>query len=146
MTFATVSQPFGAMAQSQLDGAAIYATRCVVCHQPDGVGAIGLAPSLAGTLAKRVADVDGQAYVAQVLVAGLSGPIVSQGQKFNGVMPTWAALPDTELAAVLNHVLASFNDSPVRLGPEVFAAARQKPLSPAELRKLREKLISRLGE
>lgn len=133
-------------AQGRADGAALYATHCVACHQPEGDGVIGLAPAIAGTVGKRAASEDGRQYLAQVMVAGLSGPIMSQGQRFNGVMPPLSAQPDGDLAAVMNYVLERFNASPARLSPELVGAARSRTLSALELRKWREQLISRLGE
>jgi hypothetical protein len=64
---------------------------CVACHQPDGNGAEGLAPPLAGVLAKRAQSTSGREYLAQVLVSGMIGTITSRGVKYNGNMP--AATP-----------------------------------------------------
>lgn len=131
---------------AQADGAALYATHCVACHQPDAEGAPGLAPPLAGTMAKRAASPVGRAYFAQVLVSGMVGTITSRGMKFNGNMPSFAALPDDELAAVIGHVLATFNgvtEPPTR---EDFVAARAKALPPNEVSKLRERVRAQLGE
>lgn len=133
-------------AQGRAEGSALYTTHCVACHQPDGDGVIGLAPPIAGTLGKRAATDEGLAYLAQVLVAGLSGPILSQGQRFNGVMPPMAAQPDDDLASIMNHVLERLNASSARLSPELINKARSRTFSSAELRQWREQLISRLGE
>lgn len=126
------------------DGAAIFSSNCVACHQAGGVGAPGLAPSLAGTLGSRIAGKDGREYLAQILITGFNGPIKSRGQDFNGFMPSFAQLPDADLAAVLNHVLKEFNgqDLPAEykpLTPEEFTIARQKKLAIGAVRMLRVK-------
>lgn len=107
------------------DGPAIFAARCAACHQADAAGTPGLAPSLASTLGARAARPAGRAYLMQVLLAGMNGPISSQGQQFNGFMPAFGELSDAELAAVLNHVLQQFNGAQLAPG---FA-----PLTAAEL-------------
>jgi mono/diheme cytochrome c family protein len=141
---------FGAQAQSQaqtpVDAAALYASHCIACHQPEGEGTIGIAPAVAGTLAKRAATPEGRDFLAQILITGMSGPITSQGQRYSGNMPSFAIAPDTDLAAALNYVLETFNASPVRLTAENFAAARARPATPAEVRKTRERLVAQVGE
>jgi hypothetical protein len=105
-----------------------------------------MAPAIAGTLSKRAATTEGRAFVAQIVVSGMSGPIVSQGQRFNAAMPSFAAQSDNELATVVNYVLDRFNASPVRIAPDAIAAARARALSPIEVRNLRERLVSQVGE
>ncbi|HJV92617.1 MAG TPA: cytochrome c, partial [Azonexus sp.] len=96
----------GAMLAQAQDGKAIYDANCAACHQPDGAGAVGLAPPLLGTLGKRLATPAGRQYVAGVVMSGLAGKLESQGVVYNGIMPSWQQFSDTELAAVINHVLA----------------------------------------
>ena len=128
-------------------GAAIFANRCQACHQPAGEGLSGIAPPLAGTLARRAETEEGRALLARTVVHGLSGPILSRGERFNGNMPAFGALlSDDELAAVLNHVLAEWNGSRVQLTPALFAQARQQSGKAAELRQLRERLLQQTGE
>ncbi|HEX5393688.1 MAG TPA: cytochrome c [Rhodocyclaceae bacterium] len=91
------------------DGKAVFESHCAACHQPDGAGAVGLAPPLAGTLGQRVAVPAGRAYIPGVLVSGLAGKIESKGNTYNGIMPNWVALSDDELASVANYVLEAFN-------------------------------------
>ncbi len=105
------------------DGKAIYEANCAACHQPDGAGAVGLAPPLAGTLGKRVASPLGRQYVSAVLIAGLAGKIESKGVVYNGMMPSWRQFSDDELAAVINHVLTTFNGAELAAGHVPFAAA-----------------------
>lgn len=102
----------------------------------------GLAPPLAGTLAPMLAHDEGRRYLAQVLVHGLSGRIVSQGQVFNLAMAPQAALSDAELAAVAGYMAGELNNSEGR-GPTAqdIAAARIAKPSHKELRELRDRLL-----
>ena len=127
------------------DGAKLYEGHCVACHQPDGNGAEGLAPPLAGVLAKRAQSTSGREYLAQVLVSGMIGTITSRGIKYNGNMPA-ATLSDEELVAVMGHVLATFNGVSQPLPVELFIAARGKALAPSAVRQLRERVLAEVGE
>ncbi len=95
---------------ARVDGAAIYAARCVACHQSNGAGVAGVFPPLAKS---RWVLGDARQSVGIVL-QGLQGEIEVQGQKYNGVMPAFReVLTDAELAAVLTHVRSSWgNDAP----------------------------------
>lgn len=118
------------------DGKAVYAANCASCHQPDGAGADGLAPPLQGTLGKRLAV---RQYVPGIVLSGLAGKMVSKGVTYTGMMPSWAHLPDAELAAVVNYVLGSFNavELPATHVPftsEDFAALRARKPTAKDLR------------
>jgi mono/diheme cytochrome c family protein len=91
-------------------GQNIFKERCVLCHQEDAHGAAGVAPSLVGTLVPFLASAEGKRYLSQILISGMIGPIYTEGHKFNGMMPSFRAdLSDTEIAAVINYVLGTFN-------------------------------------
>lgn len=136
---AVVALVLSAPALAQERGAAVFAQHCAVCHQGSGEGAPGFAPRLAGTLTERANSAAGRNYLAQLIVSGMMGPITSGGEKFNGVMPAFAALTNEDIVAVLGHVLVALNNIPpegsVSL-PEV-AAARGRALAPSEVRRLR---------
>ena len=104
------------------DGQAVYTANCAACHQPDGAGAAGLAPPLAGTLGGRLAFPQGRRYIAGVLMSGMAGKIESKGVVYNGMMPTWAALADDELAAVANYVVETFNKAETPADHKAFGA------------------------
>jgi len=127
------------------DGGKLYETHCVACHQPDGNGAEGLAPPLAGVLAKRAQSASGREYLAQVLVSGMIGTITSRGIKYNGNMPA-ATLSDEELSAVMGFVLTTFNNVSQPIPAEHFSAARGKALTPSAVRQQRERVLKEVGE
>ena len=128
------------------NGAAIFAARCVACHQADGTGADGLAPSLAGTLKTYLANTDGKQYLSQILVSGMAGRIESQGRVLVGMMPNFRAdLTDADIAAVVNYVLGHFNSvagtsAAQPITPAAITAARTAAPTPTDTRKLREKI------
>lgn len=127
---------------AQESGAEIFAARCAACHQPGGAGLPGIAPPLASTLGGRLAAPAGRAYLAQVVVSGMTGMIEVHGVRYTGAMPSFANLPDAALAAVLNHVLEQFNAEtrPAGAPPVTVAdivAARVAALRPHEVRRLR---------
>lgn len=123
-------------------GRAVFERSCVACHQAGGKGMVGLAPALAGTLEAAVGGVDGRRYVAQVLVHGLSGRIVSQGRVMALAMPAQAALSDTELADVANHLARDLNGAAAsEFTPADFVQARAARPTHKDLRNLRERVL-----
>jgi mono/diheme cytochrome c family protein len=68
----------------------------------------------------------GRAYMARLVLFGLSGAIEVEGTPYNGVMPSWSSLKDDEIAAVIDHVLTTWgNDQQL---PKEF-----KPMVPSEI-------------
>ncbi len=91
------------------DGSAIYAAQCAGCHQADGSGVPGAFPPLAGHVGDLYAA--DPAFLVQVTLYGLQGPIVVQGVSYAGVMPAFARLTDAEIAALLNYTLTAWGDA-----------------------------------
>jgi mono/diheme cytochrome c family protein len=122
-------------------GATVFTQHCAVCHQSKGEGAPGFAPKLAGTLGERAKTEAGRRYLAQLVVSGMMGPIISGGEKFNDAMPSFAALPDEDIVAVLAYVVGELNGASPELlvKPDDVLAARRQPMSPAAVRRLRER-------
>jgi len=120
------------------DGKALFAANCAACHNVDASGIAGIAPPLAGALRERLASPAGQAYLANVLVHGLAGPIESQGHSYNGVMPPFAALPDDELLAVLAWLGTQNGQAAPSVSADMLAKARAERKTPGAVRKLRD--------
>lgn len=122
-------------AEADARGAALYAGRCVACHQADGRGLAHVAPPLDGS-----EWVTGDPVrLTRVVLHGLTGPIEVAGQPWSGAMPAWgASMTDEEIAAVLTHLRASWsNAAPPVSADEVRAVrqadARSAPWTAAEL-------------
>jgi mono/diheme cytochrome c family protein len=127
-------------------GQKIFKERCALCHQDDAHGAAGVAPSLAGTLARYLGSAEGKRYLAQILVSGMIGPIDTEGHKFSGLMPSFRAeLSDAEIAAIINFVLGTYNGvndagATTPIAPQdVTAASAANPMATAT-RALRQSL------
>jgi mono/diheme cytochrome c family protein len=140
MLLASLGAP--AQAQSTPDGAALFLQHCSPCHQPDGSGTVGLAPSLKGDHWARLAKE--RSYIPTVLINGLSGPITVNGGRFSGSMPPFGPqLDDAQVAAVANH-LRKLQGAPAdeaAYGVDEVKAARQQPGSPPQSRVKRAGLI-----
>ncbi|WP_025871121.1 c-type cytochrome [Methylobacillus glycogenes] len=105
---ADAGAPGAAPAAPHVDGAAIYTSRCVSCHQANGMGIPGAFPPLVGS-----EYVLGKPEVlVRILLHGLQGEIKVAGNTFNGVMPPWAEqLSDEEIAGVASHVRSGMGDN-----------------------------------
>jgi mono/diheme cytochrome c family protein len=100
-----------AQADAEVDGAEVYATSCASCHGQNGEGIPGAFPPLAQHGADLAAA--DRTYPLLTLLYGLNGEIVVEGASYNGAMPAWPQLSDAELAAVLDHVTAGWDEEGV---------------------------------
>jgi mono/diheme cytochrome c family protein len=125
-------------------GAAIFNERCALCHQPDAHGAPGVAPSLAGTLARYTQSPDGIRYLSQIVLSGMVGKIPTEGHSFSGLMPSFAAdFSDAQIAAVVDYVLVTYNGAhkPLITAQDVAQARTANPVA-TQTRHLREKILA----
>lgn len=125
-------------------GAAAYASACVACHLPTGLGQPGTIPPLAGS--EWV--LGSEERVVRIVLYGLNGPIHVKDADYNSSMPTFGKVAgsgynwnDDKIAAVLTYVRASFGNSAPPITPEQVAAIHakegdHKPMTADELNKL----------
>jgi cytochrome c oxidase subunit 2 len=93
-------------------GEKVYAANCAACHKPDGKGAGPVKP-LDGAAVVQDADKHKQIMV------------LLNGQN-NGTMPSWKALSDTELAAVITYTKNNWsNKTGQAVQPSEVVAARK---------------------
>ena len=135
---ALLSVPFPARAQSggtSADaGSQIYATNCAACHQAGGTGMADAFPPLVGHVPDLLKPADGRSYVGKVLLFGLEGNISVNGGNYAGTMPSWQALSDNDIAAVLNYVSNAWdNGKSLPAGFKPFTADEIKALRTPEL-------------
>lgn len=106
-----------------VDGAAVYQSRCVACHQATGQGLPGVFPPLAGS--EWVTGKEDR--LAEIVLRGVTGKLTVKGIAYNGAMPAFAdQLGDAEIAAVLTHVRSQWGNSAPPVTAETAAAARAR--------------------
>ena len=91
--------------QSITDGEEIYQDFCIQCHLDTGEGVSGVFPPLAKSdylLNNIEMSIRGLKY-------GLSGPIVVNGEEYNGVMQD-QGLENGEIADVMNYILNNWGN------------------------------------
>jgi mono/diheme cytochrome c family protein len=88
-------------------GRTVYSQTCVSCHQGDGRGSSGLAPSLAGS-AVAEGPVD---RLASVLIHGLEGTWNLGSMTYEAAMPPTTVQDDADLAAVMTFIRRSFGNA-----------------------------------
>ena len=116
-------------------GEEVYAVVCATCHQPHGGGEPGKAPSLRGS------DwvLGDPARLGKILLHGLGGPIVVDGETWNQEMPRFEG-SIADLAAVATFVRRAWGHGAEPLAPEFVAelqratAGRSQPYTVNELR------------
>lgn len=112
-----------ATALAQSTGEAVYQSNCASCHQANGQGIPSAFPPLAGHVPELLAPEGGRTYLVHTLLYGLQGSIAVGGQTYNGVMPAWPQLDDTQLADVLTYISTAWeNEADLPEGFEPFTA------------------------
>ena len=91
--------------QSITDGQEIYQDFCIQCHLDTGEGVSGVFPPLA----KSDYLVNNTEMSIRGLKFGMSGPIVVNGEEYNGVMQD-QGLDDVEIADVMNYILNKWSN------------------------------------
>jgi len=114
-------RPKVSVAGQAADGAQIFTTNCVACHQATGKGLPGVFPPLDGS-----EWVNGdERILANILLHGVTGDITVAGVPYKGAMPAFAQLGDAELAAVLTHVRSTWSNKSAAIKADLIAAERK---------------------
>lgn len=107
----------------KVDGAALYASLCVACHQASGQGLAGVFPPLAGS--EWVTGRDSTA--AAILLHGINGPLTVKGVTYNGAMPAFGSqLSDEQIAALLTHLRSQWGNTAAPVTAETVAKTREE--------------------
>ena len=103
-------------------GEKVFQTVCMACHQADGKGLPGMFPPLAGS------DylLGGKECAVGVVVNGLQGEVVVNGNKFNSVMPAMVQLSDQEIADALTFAMNSWGNAGGTVSASMVAAERAR--------------------
>lgn len=84
-------------------GKRFYSRNCQVCHQADGNGVPGAFPPLANSDWVK----SNPEKLVKILLHGMGGPIVVNGNQYNGAMPAFNTNSDRDIAAVLTYLRSS---------------------------------------
>ena len=144
--------PWAAAAAATAPRNAVFDANCSMCHQLRAVGVPGQFPRLAGRVGKIAATAAGRAYLEHVVLYGMMGTITVDATPIvGGVMPSFAALSNQELAAALNYV-ASLDAAgklhwkgPVFKPADIARVRAGKPLSPMQVHRLRTATLGKGG-
>lgn len=102
----------------------LYGNNCGICHH-GGDGMPGSVPPLVGRIDKIAATPEGRHYLADVLMHGVSGRIMANGQPYNAEMPPFRYLKDEDVASILTWLSArGGRENPLAISPSDIAAAR----------------------
>jgi mono/diheme cytochrome c family protein len=108
--------------RASADGAAVFAARCVACHQATGLGLPGAFPPLVGS--EWVLGKD--TTLAAIVLHGVTGAINVKGASYAGAMPAFKQqLQDDEIAAVLTHVRQQWGNGAAAVKADTVAEVRQ---------------------
>lgn len=126
---AELQGPAPAAAGAVVDGAAVFASRCVACHQATGAGLPGVFPPLAGS--EWVAAKE--ATLAALVLHGVNGTLTVKGSTYNGAMPAFGGqLQDAELAAVLTHIRSQWGNTAAAVSADTVASVRKETAARSE--------------
>ena len=103
-------------------GRETYKLYCLGCHQSDGSGVSDLIPTLVQT---DWVSGDRNRLIRLVL-EGLEGPIVVNGEHFSGVMGAFDYLSDEEVAALLTYLRQTFRNQAPAVVPHEVARVRSQ--------------------
>ena len=100
LTLAVVlGPPMSSAVADAADGQATYDQLCQACHQAGATGLPGAFPPLAGN-----PSIEDDGYFEGVISNGLQGEIVVLGETYNGNMPAFPQLSDTDIADLLAYL------------------------------------------
>ena len=111
------------VAGAQVDGAALFASACVACHQANGAGLPGVFPPLAGS--EWVAGKE--TTMAAIVLHGIAGSITVKGSNYAVAMPAFKdQFSDEQLAAVLTHVRSQWGNAASPISAATVATVREQ--------------------
>jgi mono/diheme cytochrome c family protein len=106
LSVASKAQRKAVLDSNMLMGQKIYLQRCITCHQVDGGGAQNMIPPLI----KTDYVLGDKTRIIKILLNGMKGEIMVNGDMYSNEMPSQGFLTDKEIAAVLTYVRNSFGN------------------------------------
>ena len=124
------------------DGAAVFDANCAFCHQAGGVGVPGQFPRLAGRAGAIAAKPEGKTFLSQIVLGGMGGRIVVDGEQIIGVMPAFDTLSDDDIAAVLSYLTGLDHAAVPYTAEDIKLTREQAKSSPPDVVAQRAKLAA----
>jgi len=121
-------------------GRRLYLSVCRSCHQADGRGQPGTAPTLVGS--EWVLGPEER--LARILLHGMTGPIEVDGVEFDADMPRSPLAEDEQIAAILTYVRRAWGNDADPVDAAAVArvrrdtAGRREPWTVEELRRQKD--------
>jgi mono/diheme cytochrome c family protein len=104
------------------DGAEIYMTRCMSCHQMNGSGVPGVFPPLTET--EWVTGDKGR--LIRIVLNGLTDQIEVNDETYSGAMPPWGSfLDDEQMSELLTYMRTSWGNDAEEVIPEEVQKVRE---------------------
>jgi mono/diheme cytochrome c family protein len=103
-------------------GEKVFGVYCAACHQSDGKGASGRFPPLAGT---DWVTGDKERLI-NIVLNGIDGPIVVNGETYINAMPQHGFLSDQEVANVLTYIRQNFGNKASEVTAAEVSRVRDK--------------------
>ena len=103
-----------------VSGQDVFTRYCATCHQQDGKGIKGAFPSLHDS--EWVSGDKGR--LIRLVLRGMQGPIVVNGETYNNVMTPHSFLTDDQVASVLSFVRQEFDNDADKVEAEEVALIR----------------------
>jgi nitrite reductase (NO-forming) len=107
-------------------GEVLFKGTCSVCHQMEGQGLAGVFPPLAKSdflMKDKRRSID-------IVVNGLTGPVLVNGQAYNSVMPPMSQLSDDAIANILTYVRNAWGNKGEPVSADEVTAMRAKTPRP----------------
>jgi mono/diheme cytochrome c family protein len=125
------------------EGAKVFNTACVACHQANGQGLAGQFPPLAGS---EWVLAEGPNRIIRIVLHGVAGPLNVKGADFNNAMPPWKeSFTDAQIAAVITYIRSEWGNKAGPVTAEQVKKWRDKdgsrgePMNAGELQNTPEK-------
>jgi mono/diheme cytochrome c family protein len=112
-------QPGAVVFDPMARGRRVY-NNCIACHQANGEGLPGIYPPLANSdwMPKS------PEILVRIVLNGMSGPIVVNGNTYNSVMSGFSNLSDRDIASVLTYVRNTWGNALPAIDETEVAAIR----------------------
>ncbi len=106
-----------------MTGEQIFLAKCAACHQADGSGIPAICPPL--STSPRLSGPPEETI--RILLLGMKGSIVRNGQTYSGIMPAWRFdLNDAQVASVIDTINLRWKPGSATPTPDLVRRIREE--------------------